>query len=196
MTRPIENLLFELTKLPGIGEKSAERILYYILEENEESARELASAILEAKEKTLECSICHNFTDSDPCDICSDPTRDDKIICVVESPKDVLSMEKTESFNGLYHVLHGLVQPTRGVYPDDLKMDSLRKRVEENSVKEVIIATNPTTDGDTTAMYIQNELRNLDVLITRIAYGIPVGGNLEYYDDLTIRTALNNRRKY
>lgn len=196
MSRPLENLIYELTKLPGIGEKSAERILYYILEQDKNEAHSLAEAIVDAAENIEECSICHNYTDYDPCEICTDDTRDKTTICVVESPRDVASMEKTNSYNGLYHVLHGTVRPTSGIFPSDLRFDSLVRRVNEGGIKEVIIATNPTTDGDTTAMYIQEALRDTGVLMTRIAHGIPVGGNLEYYDELTIGTALKNRVNY
>lgn len=196
MSRPLENLIYELSKLPGIGEKSAERILYYILEQDKNEAHNLAEAIVDAAENIKECSICHNYTDDDPCEICTDDTRDNTTICVVESPRDVASMEKTNSYNGLYHVLHGTVRPTSGIFPSDLRFDSLVRRVNEGGIKEVIIATNPTTDGDTTAMYIQEALRDTGVLMTRIAHGIPVGGNLEYYDELTIGTALKNRVNY
>lgn len=196
MSRPLENLIYELSKLPGIGEKSAERILYYILEQDKNEAHSLAEAIVDAAENIEECSICHNYTDDDPCEICTDDTRDKTTICVVESPRDVASMEKTNSYNGLYHVLHGTVRPTSGIFPSDLRFDSLVRRVNEGGIKEVIIATNPTTDGDTTAMYIQEALRETGVLMTRIAHGIPVGGNLEYYDELTIGTALKNRVNY
>lgn len=196
MSRPLENLIYELTKLPGIGEKSAERILYYILEQDKNEAHSLAEAIVDAAENIEECSICHNYTDDGPCEICTDDTRDKTTICVVESPRDVASMEKTNSYNGLYHVLHGTVRPTSGIFPSDLRFDSLVRRVNEGGIKEVIIATNPTTDGDTTAMYIQEALRDTGVLMTRIAHGIPVGGNLEYYDELTIGTALKNRVNY
>lgn len=196
MSRPLENLIYELSKLPGIGEKSAERILYYILEQDKNEAHSLAEAIVDAAENIEECSICHNYIDDDPCEICNDDTRDKTTICVVESPRDVASMEKTNSYNGLYHVLHGTVRPTSGIFPSDLRFDSLVRRVNEGGIKEVIIATNPTTDGDTTAMYIQEALRDTGVLMTRIAHGIPVGGNLEYYDELTIGTALKNRVNY
>ncbi len=196
MSRPLENLIYELSKLPGIGEKSAERILYYILEQDKNEAHSLAEAIVDAAENIEECSICHNYTDDDHCEICTDDTRDKTTICVVESPRDVASMEKTNSYNGLYHVLHGTVRPTSGIFPSDLRFDSLVRRVNEGGIKEVIIATNPTTDGDTTAMYIQEALRDTGVLMTRIAHGIPVGGNLEYYDELTIGTALKNRVNY
>lgn len=196
MSRSLENLIYELSKLPGIGEKSAERILYYILEQDKNEAHSLAEAIVDAAENIEECSICHNYTDDDPCEICTDDTRDKTTICVVESPRDVASMEKTNSYNGLYHVLHGTVRPTSGIFPSDLRFDSLVRRVNEGGIKEVIIATNPTTDGDTTAMYIQEALRDTGVLMTRIAHGIPVGGNLEYYDELTIGTALKNRVNY
>lgn len=196
MSRSLENLIYELSKLPGIGEKSAERILYYILEQDKNEAHNLAEAIVDAAENIKECSICHNYTDDDPCEICTDDTRDNTTICVVESPRDVASMEKTNSYNGLYHVLHGTVRPTSGIFPSDLRFDSLVRRVNEGGIKEVIIATNPTTDGDTTAMYIQEALRDTGVLMTRIAHGIPVGGNLEYYDELTIGTALKNRVNY
>ncbi len=193
--KPIEELINELSGLPGIGEKTAQRLAYYILDLDEINVKKLSDSIINAKLNTKRCSICCNFTDGDPCSICSDLNRDSSTICIVEYPKDVLAMERTGAYHGLYHVLHGTIKPLRGVSPDDLTISELIKRLSNPEIKEVIVATNPTTDGDTTAMYLKRLLSPLGIKTTRIAYGIPVGGDLQYYDEVTISTALNNRQE-
>ena len=185
----------ELAGLPGIGEKTAQRLAYYILDLDEINVKKLSDSIINAKLNTKRCSICCNFTDGDPCSICSDLNRDSSTICIVEYPKDVLAMERTGAYHGLYHVLHGTIRPLRGVSPDDLTISELIKRLSNPEIKEIIVATNPTTDGDTTAMYLKRLLSPLGIKTTRIAYGIPVGGDLQYYDEVTISTALNNRQE-
>lgn len=193
--KPIENLIHEFSKLPGIGQKTAQRLAYYILENDLEYAKNLSDAIIDAKENVVECSVCANFADSDPCDICSDNKRDRSIICVVEYPKDVEAMERTNCYHGMYHVLQGVISPQKGVGPASLKVRELLKRLEDDEVKEIIIATNPTAEGDTTALYLSKLINPLGVKTTRIGYGLPVGGDLEYYDDVTISTAMENRRE-
>lgn len=193
--KPIENLINQLNKLPGIGSKTAQRLAYFIIDMKESEVKNLSESIIDAKLNVKECSICSNFTDEDPCKICSSNKRDNSIICVMEYPKDVEAMERTRCYNGLYHVLHGTISPQKGVGPNDLKIRELLKRLEDDSVKEIIIATNPTVEGDTTALYISKITVPLGIKTTRIAYGIPVGGDLEYYDEITISTALNNRRE-
>lgn len=193
--KPIEELINELSGLPGIGEKTAQRLAYYILDLDEINVKKLSNSIINAKLNTKRCSICCNFTDGDPCSICSDLNRDSSTICIVEYPKDVLAMERTGAYHGLYHVLHGTIRPLRGVSPDDLTISELIKRLSNPEIKEIIVATNPTTDGDTTAMYLKRLLSPLGIKTTRIAYGIPVGGDLQYYDEVTISTALNNRQE-
>lgn len=193
--KPIEELINEFSGLPGIGEKTAQRLAYYILDLDEINVKKLSDSIINAKLNTKRCSICCNFTDGDPCSICSDLNRDSSTICIVEYPKDVLAMERTGAYHGLYHVLHGTIRPLRGVSPDDLTISELIKRLSNPEIKEIIVATNPTTDGDTTAMYLKRLLSPLGIKTTRIAYGIPVGGDLQYYDEVTISTALNNRQE-
>lgn len=192
---PIEDLIKRLNRLPGIGSKTAQRLAYYIIGLEEREVRDLAEALLSAKNNTVECSICMNYADSDPCEICSNKSRDDSIICVVESPKDVDAMERSLSFRGKYHVLHGVISPLKGKTPEDVTIKELINRIEEGEIKEVIVATNPTVDGDATARYIKNILENYDIIVSRIGYGLPVGGDLEYYDEITIQTAMENRRR-
>ena len=192
---PIEDLIKRLNRLPGIGSKTAQRLAYYIIGLDETEVRDLAEALISAKNNTVECSICMNYADSDPCEICSNKNRDDSIICVVESPKDVDAMERSLSFRGKYHVLHGVISPLKGKTPEDVTIKELIKRIEEGDIKEVIVATNPTVDGDATARYIKNILENYDIIVSRIGYGLPVGGDLEYYDEITIQTAMENRRR-
>ncbi|WP_277221630.1 recombination mediator RecR [Peptoniphilus vaginalis] len=192
---PIEDLIKRLNRLPGIGSKTAQRLAYYIIGLEENEVRDLAEALISAKNNTVECSICMNYADSDPCEICSNKNRDDSIICVVESPKDVDAMERSLSFRGKYHVLHGVISPLKGKTPEDVTIKELIKRIEEGDIKEVIVATNPTVDGDATARYIKNILENYDIIVSRIGYGLPVGGDLEYYDEITIQTAMENRRR-
>lgn len=192
---PIEDLIKRLNRLPGIGSKTAQRLAYYIIGLDETEVRDLAEALISAKNNTVECSICMNYADSDPCEICSNKNRDDSIICVVESPKDVDAMERSLSFRGKYHVLHGVISPLKGKTPEDVTIKELIKRIEEGHIKEVIVATNPTVDGDATARYIKNILEDYDIIVSRIGYGLPVGGDLEYYDEITIQTAMENRRR-
>ena len=192
---PIEDLIKRLNRLPGIGSKTAQRLAYYIIGIEDKEVKDLAEALISAKNNTVECSICMNYADSDPCEICSNKNRDDSIICVVESPKDVDAMERSLSFHGKYHVLHGVISPLKGKTPEDVTVKELIKRIEKGNIKEVIVATNPTVDGDATARYIKNILEDYDILVSRIGYGLPLGGDLEFYDEITIQTAMENRRR-
>ena len=192
---PIEDLIKKLNRLPGIGSKTAQRLAYHIIGLDESEVLNLTDSIIAAKRNTVECSICMNYADSDPCDICSNKSRDDSIVCVVESPKDVEAMERSHSFHGKYHVLHGVISPLKGKSPDDVKVKELIDRVKKENIKEIIVATNPTVDGDATATYIKNILSDYDITVSRIGYGLPVGGDLEYYDEITIQTAMENRRR-
>lgn len=192
---PIEDLIKKLNRLPGIGSKTAQRLAYHIIGLDESEVINLTDSILAAKKNTVECSICMNYADSDPCEICSNKSRDDSIVCVVESPKDVEAMERSHSFHGKYHVLHGVISPLKGKSPDDVKVKELIDRVKKGNIKEIIVATNPTVDGDATATYIKNILSDYDITVSRIGYGLPVGGDLEYYDEITIQTAMENRRR-
>lgn len=195
--KPIEDLIRKLNKLPGVGSKTAQRLAYHILSMEDSDVEQLSEVILRAKREVFTCSICCNFTDEDPCKICGDEQRDHSTICVVETPKDVEAMERSLSYRGVYHVLHGVISPTRGVNAEDIKIRELLQHIEDSpqKVQEVIVATNPTVDGDTTAMYLARLLAPLDIPVTRIGYGLPVGGDLEYYDEVTISTALENRRR-
>ncbi len=190
--RPMGKLIQELSKLPGIGPKTAQRLAFYILGLNKGRVNELSNALLEAKDKIKYCSICNNLTEKDPCNICRSIERDKNIICVVESPKDIIAMEKTGEFNGLYHVLHGSISPIDGIGPEDIKIKNLLPRLKED-VDEVIIATDPDVEGDATAMYIAKLIKALEIKVTRIAHGLPVGGNLEYADEVTLSRALEAR---
>lgn len=191
----IESLIEKFEQLPGIGRKSAERIAFHILErmsENEASA--MAACITEAKHKITLCPVCQNLTDEAPCKICSSEKRDKSVVCVVESPEDVSAIEATNEFNGLYHVLHGCLSPMDGISPDDIKINELLLRLSDGSVKEVIMATNPTVNGTATAVYISKLLAPFDVKVTRIAHGIPIGSDLEYADKITLIKALEGRQ--
>ena len=190
---PVARLIQELNKLPGIGPKSAQRLAYYFIRMPDEEARALADAVLAVKEMIVFCSQCQNMTDTDPCRLCSDPRRETTQICVVEEPLDVLAVERTRCYRGLYHVLHGVISPINGVGPEDLKLRELLPRLEGDSVTEVIIATNPTLEGEATAMYIRRHLAPLGVKVTSLARGLPVGGDLEYADDLTLSRAFQGR---
>jgi len=193
--RPLAKLVGELEKLPGIGPKSAQRLAFHILRSTEEEARLLAEAILDVKEQIAACPTCFNFTDQQPCEICRDPKRDHSTICVVADPRDLVAMEKTNEFKGTYHVLGGVISPMDGVGPDMLRIRELTERVATNGVKEVILATNPTVEGDTTAMYLAQLLKPFGVKVTRIAHGMPVGGDLDYADQATLIQALEWRRE-
>jgi recombination protein RecR len=192
---PVVRLIEEFHKLPGVGPKSAQRLTYYLLRAAQEEARALAEAILEVKEKITFCSICQNVTDRDPCLICANPERDPSLLCVVEEPLDILALERTGSYNGLYHVLHGVISPMDGVGPEQLKVEELLERMKGGSVQEVILATNPNLEGEATAMYLSRLLRPLGVRVTRLARGLPSGADLEYADDLTLTRALEGRQE-
>jgi recombination protein recR len=192
-SKPIENLIRQLSKLPGIGQKTAQRLAFHIINMEDEDAKALSSSILEAKEKIQFCSICQNIADSNPCEICSSTERSGEVICVVESPREVIAMEKSKEFNGKYHVLHGTISPSNSITPDMLKIRELVERLASNDIKEVILATNPTIDGEATAMYIARLLKPFGIKITRIARGLPMGADIEYADEVTITKALENR---
>ncbi len=192
---PVVRLIEEFHKLPGVGPKSAQRLTYYLLRAPQEEARALAQAILEVKDKITFCSTCQNVTDRDPCLICANPERDSTLICVVEEPLDILALERTRSYNGLYHVLHGVISPMDGVGPEHLKVEELLARLKGGSVQEVILATNPNLEGEATAMYLSRLLHPLGVRVTRLARGLPSGADLEYADDLTLTHALEGRQE-
>ena len=192
---PVSRLIEELSKLPGIGPKSAARLTYYLLRIPEAEARALAEAIIAVKEKTVLCASCQNITDSNPCAVCASRERDHSIICVVKEPLDILALERTGQYRGLYHVLHGVISPMDGIGPDDLKIKELLQRLKSSSVKEVILATNPNLEGEATAMYLQRLLSPFSVRLTRLARGLPVGGDLEYADEVTLTHALEGRQE-
>lgn len=193
--RPLAKLINELSKLPGIGYKSAQRLAFHILSLEDNEAKGLADAITEAKSEMKYCSVCGNLTDQDSCVICSDNSRREDIICVVESPRDVAAMERIKEFDGLYHVLNGVISPMDGIGPDDINLKSLIKRLQEKDIKEVIVATNPNIEGEATAMYIARLLKPAGIKVTRIAHGLPVGGDLEYADEVTLLKAVEGRRE-
>ena len=196
VAEPIARLVEELNKLPGIGPKSARRLAYHLLSSPDEEAKALAEAILTLKEKIKLCSLCFNNTDCDPCRICQDKERDHSKICVVEKPSDILPLEQTGKYNGVYHVLHGTINPTQGVGPEALKIKELLTRLQDDLVTEVIVATNPNVESETMAMYLQRIIMPLGVRVTRLARGLPFGAELEYADDLTLGQALENRREF
>jgi len=195
-TKTLNKLIEELSKMPGIGPKSAQRIAFYILGSSKEEAKALSQAILDLKEKITYCSICNNITEEDPCEICSNSQRDHFIICVVEEPKDVLAFEKSRSYNGVYHVLLGALSPLEGIGPDELKIKELMERLKKEKVSEVILATNPNTNGEMTAMYLAKIMKPLGIKVTRIAHGIPVGGSIEYVDEETLAKSLEGRKEF
>ena len=191
----LARLIQELNRLPGIGPKSAQRLAYYLIRLPNEEALALADAISAVKSNILFCNQCQNLTDSSPCSICSEPQRNQEQICIVEDPMDVLALERTHAFRGLYHVLHGVISPLNGVGPDQLKLKELFNRLTQEDVKELIIATNPTLEGEATAMYIRRHLAGQELKITHLARGLPVGGSLEYTDDLTLSRAFQGRQE-
>ena len=191
---PVARLIEALQGLPGIGPKTAQRLTFFLLKRPADEVRELAESLLAVKERIVSCSTCFNVTDQDPCRICSDPARDARLLCVVEEPNDLLAMERTGEYKGLYHVLLGALSPLEGIGPDDLKVRELLLRLEAGSGGEVILATNPNVEGEATALYLAKLLRPLGVRITRIARGLPVGGDLEYADQVTLSKALEGRR--
>jgi len=190
----LARLIQEFTRLPGIGPKSAQRLAFHVLRMEERDVLALATALADAKRRIGRCSVCHNLADTQPCRICSDPQRDKTLLCVVEEANDLIAMEKARTFNGLYHVLEGALSPLEGVGPEALRLPELVRRVKGGEVKEVILATNPTVEGEATAMYIARLLRPLGLRLTRIARGVPVGGDLEYADEVTLARALEGRR--
>ncbi|MBW8382286.1 MAG: recombination mediator RecR [Youngiibacter sp.] len=190
----IEKLIEEFAKLPGIGYKTAQRLTLHVLNLPQEEVREFAEALVKARGTIKYCSTCGNFTDKDPCAICSNPSRDHDTICVIEQPKDIMSLERVREFNGVYHVLHGTISPMAGRGPEDIRIKELVRRM-SGSIKEVIVATNPTIEGEATAMYISRVLKPLEVKVTRIASGMPVGGDLEYADEVTLSKAMEGRKE-
>ena len=194
-TKPLAILIDEFSKMPGIGPKTAQRLAFYILKNSSERVASLAKAILEAKEKVKYCSICGNITDQEVCEICQNINRDKSIICVVEKVRDLIAMENTGEYKGLYHVLEGAISPLDGIEPENLKIDSLLKRLKTEKIKEIILATNPNIEGEVTASYINKLIEPLNIKVTRIAYGVPIGGSLEFADEVTLTQALMGRQK-
>ncbi len=192
---PIARLIEEFSKLPGIGRKTAQRLAFHVINMNMMDVEGLSSAIIQAKKEIRYCSICYNITDKNPCNICSNPNREIDLICVVEDPRDVAAMERTKEFKGKYHVLHGVISPMDGVGPDSIRIKELLQRLNDVSIKEIILATNPTIEGEATAMYLARLIKPLNIKVTRIAHGLPVGGDLEYADEVTISKALEGRRE-
>ncbi|MBQ0079104.1 MAG: recombination protein RecR [Eubacterium sp.] len=193
--KPLNKLINELSRLPGIGGKTAQRLAFHILAMDDKDVFQLSDAIREAKQSMRYCSCCGNLTDVDPCAICSDDSRDKSVICVVESPRDVVAMEKIREYTGYYHVLHGAISPMDGIGPEDINLRSLIARLQDEQVKELIIATNPNIEGEATAMYIARLIKPSGIKVSRIAHGIPVGGDLEYADEVTLLKAVEGRRE-
>ncbi len=191
----MQRLIEEFKKLPGIGPKSAQRLVFHLIRRSNEDCQKLAEAVSQLKASLVLCSTCNNITDVDPCRICSSSNRDPKVICVVEEPFNILSIEKTGVYNGHYHVLHGAISPIDGIGPDDLKLENLFARLKQKTVQEVIVATNPTSEGEATALYLSKLIKPLDIKLSRIASGIPVGADLEYTDTATLSRALSGRQK-
>lgn len=192
--QPVSRLIEELHKLPGVGPKSAQRLAYYLLRAPEDEARGLAEAIIAVKEKVALCSVCQNITDTEPCVICQDSGRDRDKLCVVEKPLDILPLERTRGYHGLYHVLHGALSPVEGVGPEDIKIRELMVRLKDGSIQEVILATNPNLEGEATAMYLNRLIAPLGIRVTRLARGLPFGSGLEYADEVTLSRALEGRQ--
>lgn len=192
---PLENLVEQFEKMPGIGHKTAQRLAYYVLNLSKTQAEELAKSVLDAHSKIHYCNKCCNLTDKELCPVCSSATRDNSVICVVETPRDATAVENTHEYKGVYHVLHGAISPLNDIGPDNLTIKQLVARLSDDTVKEVIMATNPTVEGDATALYISKLLKPMGVKVTRLAYGIPVGGDLEYADEYTLAKALEGRNE-
>ena len=191
---PVARLVEAFARLPGVGPKTAQRLAFYLLRQPPEFSRELADSIRGMRDSVVFCSTCFHITEEDPCRICADPERDRSLLCVVEEPLDVLAFERTQRYRGLYHVLHGALSPIEGIGPDDLKIGPLLKRLDGNEIQEVILATNPNIEGDTTAQYLMQLVRPLGLRVSQIARGLPVGGDLEYADEVTLAQAMENRR--
>jgi recombination protein RecR len=195
LPQPVQQLIDEFARLPGIGPKSASRLTFYLLRAANEQAVSLAEALQDLKERTQFCSICFNITEDDPCLICRDETRDEALLCVVEEPLDVLAIERSRAFAGRYHVLHGAISPVEGIGPEDLKVEELMQRAQHETFAEIILATNPTLEGESTALYLQRRLLDSGAKLTRLARGLPVGGDLEYTDEITLGRALEGRQE-
>jgi len=196
VSQPFAQLVAELAKLPGVGGKTAQRLAFHILSMPDEDAIAIADAIVSAKRELKYCSVCGNLTDEDPCAVCADASRDQSVYCVVESPRDVLAVERMKEYHGLYHVLHGVIRPMSGIGPEDLNLESLIMRLSRSDdVREVILATNPSVEGEATAMYIAKLIKPAGIKVTRIAHGVPIGGDLEYTDDATLAKAIEGRRE-
>ncbi len=195
LPRSVQQLINEFARLPGVGPKSAARLTFFLLRASDTQALDLADALREMKELTQFCSTCHNITEQDPCEICTGVGRDQGVLCVVEEPLDVLAIERSRAFNGRYHVLHGAISPVEGIGPEDLKIEQLISRTDHEPFREIILATNPTLEGESTAMYIQRRLDGKGIKLTRLARGLPVGGDLEYTDEITLGRALDGRQE-
>jgi recombination protein RecR len=193
--KPIDHLIEGLSKLPGIGKKTASRLAFHILRSSLSEAQELARAILDVKEKIRLCSVCFNLTDEDPCWVCQDGRRTTEILCVVEGPNDLIAIENTGAYSGRYHVLHGAISPLEGIGPEELKIKELVGRLQREKIVEVILATNPTVEGGATTLYLTDLIRSIGIKVTRIAYGVPMGGEIEYSDGMTLTKALEGRRE-
>jgi recombination protein RecR len=194
LPRSVQRLIDEFARLPGIGPKSASRLTFFLLRAADNQAGDLAEALQALKERTQLCSVCFNITEDDPCVICDDEARDKHLLCVVEEPLDVLAIERSRAYNGLYHVLHGAISPVEGIGPEDLRVAELVERIDKSGFKEVILATNPTLEGESTALYLQRRLAGRDIRMTRLARGLPVGGDLEYTDEITLGRAFEGRQ--
>lgn len=192
---PLERLQEQLERLPGVGHKSAQRLAYHILGMTDEETKAFVQAVEEAHRDIHYCSVCCNLTDKELCPVCANPARDPSVICVVEAPRDVFALERTNEYDGLYHVLHGVISPLNGVGPDELHISELIARLSDDRVKEIIMATNPTVEGEATAMYLSRLIKPMGIKVTRLAYGIPVGGDLEYADEVTLSRAMEGRRE-
>ncbi len=195
LPEPISRLIEELSKLPGIGEKNATRLAFHIFRSQNAYAKSLASAIIRTKSDVITCGVCFNFTAKDPCPICVDPRREQKVVCVVEEPQDLIAIERSGEFRGKYHVLHGVISPLEGVGPEDLRIKELLTRAQKEKIEEIIIATGTNVEGEATAIYLSRIIKPLGVRASRIAYGIPVGGDIEFIDELTLGKALRNRKE-
>ena len=194
--RSLKNLIENLSRLPGIGEKTATRLAFYVIHADKSYARALATSLVDVKEKISLCSVCMNLTEQNPCSICSDGSRDKSLVCVVEGPSEMMAIERTRRFRGLYHVLHGNLSALDGIGPSSIKIKELKERVQSGSIKELIIATSPTVEGDGTALFIKDLLKDQHVKITRIASGVPMGGDLKFVDDMTLSSAIEGRRNF
>ena len=190
---PISKLIEEFSRLPGVGRKTAQRLAFHVINMEEEKVERLAKTIIKAKRSVKYCKVCTNLTDSDTCNICSSDIRSKEVICVVEDPRDLVAMERTKEYKGLYHVLHGAISPLEGIGPEDIRIKELLSRLGDGSVKEIILATNPNIEGEATAMYIAKLVKPMDIKVSRIAHGIPVGGDLEYADEITLSKAMEGR---